>query len=163
MYDVRCTMYDCDYSARCAGRWRRKRRLCTMYDVRCTIWEIRRAKLAELRGASGGGWWVKQSGGRRQTESAHVRCTMYNTHDGPKQLLMYDVRRRQTESAHVRWTMYDVRLRLWRAKGAGYAERKRRGWGNHGRSLVRKGRKFCGAVSPALLRHRRCQAPPAAL
>ena len=122
MYDVRCTIAIIARVARDGGGENAAYVRCTMYDVRCTIWEIRRAKLAELRGASGGGWWVKQSGGRRQTESAHVRCTMYNTHDGPKQLLMYDVRRRQTESAHVRWTMYDVRLRLWRAKGAGYAK-----------------------------------------
>ena len=66
MYEVRCTMYDCDVRARCAGR--RRKRLCTMYDVRCTMYD-------------GGDWrrlCTMDDGGRRGLPMYEVRWTMYD-------------------------------------------------------------------------------------
>ena len=68
MYDVRGTMYDCDYSARCAGRRRRERRLCTTEApsgayVRCTIWKFGEPPARGiLRSVSGGGWGEQSAG-----------------------------------------------------------------------------------------------------
>ena len=95
MYDVRCTMYDLRIRARCAGR----------------------TGSACAHCPEGGGAW------RRPGADGVCLCTMYNTHDGPKQLLgscscTMDDFRCTTEApggAYVRCTTYDVRLPSSRA------------------------------------------------
>ena len=130
MYDVRCTMYDCEVRARCAGRSEARAEAegltPPMYDFRCTMYDCEvRARCAE----------------GRQTGPAYVRCTTYDVRlqssralrgDGGRGgLPMYDVRLensralcgegRQTGSAHVRCWMYDVRLENSRALRGGGA------------------------------------------
>ena len=82
MYEVRCTMYDCDYSARCAGFSR--------------------------AGASGMFWSCDR--GRRQTGSAYVRCTTVAPSGAYVRCTRYDVRRWRLAAPmyDVRRTMYDL-------------------------------------------------------
>ena len=66
MLDVRCTIWE--IRARCAGRGRRERRLCTTEApsgayVRCTIWKFGEPPARGILRSVGGGGWEEQSAG----------------------------------------------------------------------------------------------------
>ncbi len=94
MYEVRCTMYDCDYSALCAGFGRA--------SADGMSWNYART----------------EADGAEALGSAYVRFSMYEVQHArrpqaaARQLLMYDVGCTTVADGVCLCTMYDVRLRL---------------------------------------------------
>ena len=118
MYDVGCTMYDCQICARGAeGRWQLTlpmydggRQGLPMYEVRCTKHDLGSERALRGTVALGAPMY---DGGRQGLPMYEVRCTMYDLGSeralrGTEALGSAYVRRRQTEPAYVRCWMYEV-------------------------------------------------------